>query len=344
MSQGGREKNAKKMLKHFGRIALDSIVTQWSDSHPSNPRFLASEVAATLRSMAPLTHPVGPREAGIYHDGQASRDETVTITHGALADYFDSVSSGHPATTLSTSSGEFPVANILIWQHWIESVTVETVHRMGNVEALASPANGSARVAFAANDPAPAINHLPPVDPPSGSSPGYLKMYQAKMRKEGEQSAAEDLDAERVARQCSDREVVELRAQLAIKDAQVTQLQEESEQRRRGENDALRAKREVEDELIRIEELLEPHMLAIEFLNPDNPLSPPEIREMFYCWRWLTKDNEREPVKAVSKGMEALCSDWFKAQGEDVTGKKLGRFATTLNLDGRKKGGAIARQ
>lgn len=332
------------MLKHFGRIALGSIVNRWSDSHPSNPRFLASEVAATLRSMAPLTHPVGPRVAGVYHDGHASRDETIAITHGALADYFDSVSSGNSATTLSTSSGEFPVANVLIWQHWIESVTLETVHRMGNVETLALPANSSASVALAANDPAPAINHEPPSAPPSGSAPGYLKMYQAKLRQEGERSAAEQLEAERAARLRSDREVVELRAQLAIKDAQVTQLQEESEQRRRGENDALRAKREVEDELIRIEELLEPHMLAIEFLNPDNPLSPPENREMFHCWRWLTKDNEREPVKAASKGMDALCSDWFKAQGEEVTGKKLGRFATALNLDGRKKGGAIARQ
>lgn len=331
------------MLKHFGRIALDSIVDRWSDCHPSNPRFLASEVAATLRSMAPLDHPIGSRNAGIYHDGQASRDETVAITHGALADYFDSVSSGNAATILSTSSGEFPVAHVLIWQHWIESVTVETVHRMDNVETLALPANSSASVALAANDTAPATNHVPPSDLPSGSSPGYLKMYQTKLRLHGEYSAAENLDAEQAARQRSELEVIELRALNAIKDAQITQLQEESEQRRRGENDALRAKREVEDELIRIEETLEPHMLAIEFLNPDNPQSPPEAREMFKCWRWLTKDNEREPVKATSKGMEALCRDWFKTQGEDVTGKKLSRFVTALNSDGRKKGGAIGR-
>jgi hypothetical protein len=329
------------MLKHFGRIALDSIVNRWSDSHPSNPRFLASEVAATLRSMAPLAHPLGSRDAGIYHDGQAGRDETVAITHGALADYFDSVSSGHAATTLSTSSGEFPVSNVLIWQHWIESVTVETVHRMGNVETLALPANSSGRVALAANDPAPAINHVPPSEQPSGSAPGYLKMYQAKLRKEGEYSAAEDLDAERVARQRSDREVVEHRAQRAIDSAQIAQLLEENEQLRRNENNAIRAKRESEDELILIEEMLEAFMLQIEFLRSDNPLSPPEQREMFECWRYLTDDNTREPVTAMGKGMEPLCEDWFKSRGENVTAKKLSRFATALNSSSRKMGGVV---
>lgn len=329
------------MLKHFGRIALDGIVSRWSDSHPSNPRFLAAEVAATLRSLVPLTHPIGPRHAGVYHDGQATRDETAAISHGALADYFDSVSSGQPAATISTSAGEFPVANVLIWQHWIESVTVETVRRMGSVEALSLPANSSASVVLAANAPAAAINHEPPSAPPSGSAPGYMKMHQAKLRQEGERSAAEQLEAARAARLRSDREVVELRAQLAIKDAQITQLQEESEQHRRGENDALRAKRKVEDELIRIEEMLEPHMLAIEFLNPDNPFSPPESREMFQCWRYLTDDNTREPVSATGKGMEPLCEDWLKSKSVPVTAKKLSRFATALNSSSRKKGGVV---
>lgn len=329
------------MLNHFGRIALDGIVNRWSDSHPSNPRFLAFEVAATLRSLAPLTHPIGARYAGIYHDGQATRDETAAITHGALADYFDSVSSGQPAATISTSAGEFPVANVLIWQHWMESVTVETVRRMGNVEVLASPANGRASAALAANDPAPAINHLPPVAPPSGSSPGYLKMYEAKLRKEGEHSAAERLDAEKAARQRLEREVAELSAQLAIKDIQITQLQEENELRRRSESDAIRARREAEDELIRIEELLEPLMLQIEFLRPDNPFSPPEAREIFECWRALTNDNIQEPATATGKGMSALCEDWFKSRGEAVSAKKLGRFATTLTSSSRKTGGVV---
>lgn len=329
------------MLKHFGRIALGSIVNRWSDSHPSNPRFLAAEVAATLRSMAPLSHPIGPRYAGIYHNGQAARDETAAIAHGALADYFDSVSSGQPATTISTSAGDFPVTSVLIWQHWIESITVETGRRMGNVETLTLPSNDSASVALAANDPAPSINHFPPVDPPSGSSPGYLKMYEVKLRKEGEQSAAESLDIEKAARQILEREVMELKAQLIIKAAQLTQLREENEQLSRSENELVRARRNAEDELVRIEEQLEPYMLNIEFLRPENPFSPPEIREMFECWRSLTNDNSREPVTATGKGMRALTEDWLKSQGGDDSAKKLLRFTTALTCSSRKTGGVV---
>lgn len=328
------------MLNHFGRIALGGIVNRWSDSHPSNPRFLAAEVAATLRSLAPLTHPIGPRHAGVYHDGQATRDETAAITHGALADYFDSVSSGQPAATISTSAGEFPVANVLIWQHWIESVTVETVRRMGNVEVLALPANSSASVALAANDPAPAINHLPPADPPSGSSPGYLKMYQAKLRKEGEQSAAEDLDAEKAARQRLEREVTELSAQLAIKDFQVTQLREENEQRRRSENEALRAKREVEDENLVFEERLEDAMAFAECLSPDNPLSPPELVLAFRCWRDLTQDGTHNPSGAGGRGVHQLVEAWLERSGHRLNKTETERLCAVVSW--RKRGsGAI---
>lgn len=331
------------MLKHFGRIALSSIVNRWSDTHPSNPRFLASEVAATLRSMAPLAHPIGPRDAGVYHDGQASRDETFTITHGALADYFDSVSIGQPATTLSASSGEIPIANVLIWQYWIESITIETVQRMGNVETLALPANSSSRVALAANDPAPATSNIPPSDPPSGSSPGYLKMYQAQLRKEGERSAAEKLEAEQVARQQSEREVAELRAQLAIKDAQVTQLREDGEQLRRDLSDERRAKRETEDENLNFEERLEDAMVFAECLRPDNPLSPPELILAFQCWRELTQDGIHNPAGAGGRGVHPLVEAWLERNGYRLNKAETERLCAVVSW--RKRGsGAIRSQ
>lgn len=328
------------MLNHFGRISLGGIVKQWSDSHPSNPRFLAAEVAATLRSLAPLTHQIGPRYAGVYHDGQATRDEAAAITHGALADYFDSVSSGQPATTISTSAGAFPIANVLIWQHWIESVTVETVRRMGNVEVLALPANGSVSRALVANDPASGINHLPPLNPPSGSSPGYLKMYEAKLRKEGEKSASEHLDAEKAARQRLEREVAELSAQLAIKDIQVTQLREENEQRRRSENEALRAKRQAEDENLVFEERLEDAMAFAECLNPDNPLSPPELVLAFQCWRNLTQDGIYNPSGAGGRGVHSLVEAWVERSGKRLNKTETERLCAVVSW--RKRGsGAI---
>ncbi len=169
--------------------------------------------------------------------------------------------------------------------------------------------------------------------PPDEPGAGSRRPIQSQP---GESSAAESLKAERATSQKKD-------AELARLYAQVTQLREENEQLHREKSEAVRAKRADEDELIRIKKQLELHMLEIEFLDSKNPLSPPEIREMFHCWRSLTKDNKRDPVKELSKGMEQLCSDWFKAQGGEVSGKKLSRFVTALNSDGRKNGGAIAR-
>lgn len=328
------------MLNHFGRIALGGIVNRWSDSHPSNPRFLAAEVAATLRSLAAPTHPIGPMNAGVYHDGQATRDQTASITHGALADYFDSVSSGQPAATIRTNVGEFPVANVLIWQHWIDLVTVETARRMGNVEVLALSANSSASVVLAVNYPAPAITHLQPVDPPSGSTPGYLKMYQTKLRKEGEQSAAENLDAEKAARQRLEREVAKLNDQLAIKDIQITQLQEENEQLRRSENEALRTKREVEDENLVFEERLEDVMAFAECLRPDNPLSPPELALAFQCWRDLTQEGTQNPASAGGRGVHPLVNAWLERSGHRLNKTETERLCAVVSW--RKRGsGAI---
>lgn len=331
------------MLKHFGRIALSSIANRWSDTHPSNPRFLASEVAATIRSMAKLIHPINPQYAGVYHDGQPGRDETIAITHGALADYFDSVSSGHPATMLNTSSGEFPVANVLIWQHWFELVTVETVHRMGNAEALAAPANVSASVVFTANGPAAKTNHTSQSAPPSGSSPGYLKMYQAQLRNEGERSAAANLDAEQKARKQLDQEVIELRAQLSIKEAQVTQLREDSEQLLRDLSDERRAKREAEDEILSFEERLEDAMVFAECLRPDNPLSPPELILAFQCWRELTQDGIHNPAGAGGRGVHPLVEAWLDRNGYRLNKAETERLCAVVSW--RKRGsGAIRSQ
>lgn len=331
------------MLKHFGRIALSSIVNRWSDTHPSNPRFLASEVAATIRSLEKLNSSINPQYASVYHSGQAGRDETISITYGALADYFDSASTGHPASTLNTSSGEFPVANVLIWQHWFQLITVETVHRMGNVETLVLPANGSVSVALSANDPAPSTSHARPSPPPSGSSPGYLKMYQTKLRKEGEQSAAEDLDAEKAARQHLEREVVELRAKIDYKDAQVTQLRDDAEVARRELSQALRQKQQDNDEIIDLEERLEDAMALAECLRADNPISPPEIRLAFECWRTITRDGTHNPAGAGGRGVHGLVEDWLNNNGYKLNKEATERLCAVVSW--RKRGaGAIRSQ
>ncbi|MEE3508159.1 hypothetical protein QN399_18130 [Pseudomonas sp. 10C3] len=328
------------MQQRFGRIQLSRIVPEWDDEQPINPRMLAGEVADVLRTLMPVDHLIHSLHASVTLSASTTGDRS--ITYGALADYFESASLGQPAETISTSAGPVQTAAVVIWRQWIGTITIEATSRALMVAGYAMPANDTQSSALIVGGH-PSRSHFAPAETPSGSEEGYLKMRQTTQRQEGEKTAARDIFAEREKSRTLEQRVMELLAQSAIDKAQSQQFMDEAEQSRRDTSSERRARLKAEDELIRIEELLEPHMLAIEFLNPDNPLSPPEIREMFQCWICLTKDNEREPVKATSKGMDVLCRDWFKAQGEDVTGKKLSRFATALNSEDRKKGGAVAR-
>lgn len=326
------------MVKHFGRIALSDILKQWSDGHPSNPRFLASEVAGTLRSLAPGTHPIGARDAGVYHDGQAQRDASIHITYGALADYFDSASTGHPAPTLSTSSGPLPSSNILIWQHWIDTIASEAEKRMGYVEALAIPANGSLSVALAANDSAPTTDHPAQSVQPSGSSPGYLKMHQTHLRNEGERSAAEQLDSERSLRIAAEQRVVTLFAKTRVVIEQNQHLIEENETQRRELSEERRARIEAENENIRMEEQLERVMGLAEFMDESNGLSPPDGRLIVECWCDVTRNGTTAP----SIGWSKTVAKWFESRSIVLSDLKRRMFASALTGSSRKKGGAIA--
>ena len=332
------------MIKHFGRIALSDILAQWSDSHPSNPRFLASEVAAVLRSLMPDSHVIDARHVGVIHPGQTYPDASLTVSYEALAEYFDTASTGPPANAVNGTDGPLPASSLTIHVHWLDVIVKEATSRMAYVGALVAPVNQSTRITLVAGDRAPAPDCMPLLDQPSGSSPGYMKMRQAQLRNYAERNVFEELGSLDLRHQKAEQRVAELLATLAMRDARIAQQQEEEAQLRRSLSEAIRAKQETEDELIRIEEMLEPHMLAIEFLNPENHLSPPEVREMFSCWRWLSDDNSREPVKATSRGMDVLCREWFSAQKVEVTDKKVGRFATGLTTTARKRGGAVARE
>lgn len=328
------------MLKHFGRTPLGNIVGQWSDNHPLNPRLLASEVAATLRTLAPEDHPTEPKHAGIYHNGLAQRDATIVITHGALADYFDSASTAKPSPTLDTSAGPLPATNVLIWQSWIDTVTHEAIQRMGTVEALMQPANNGVHIALASNDPAPAARHEPQLAMPSGSSPGYLKMHQDQMRKDGERSATEQLDnALRIA-QHHDKENGELRAHIAVLNTRIAHFQGQLELSSREANEAIRAKLKALEEVTELSDELAGHAGLIEFNNPNNPLSPPEGREMIACWCEQTENGQVDVVSKKGKGWAPLCRDWLKKNGHNSTAK-VKRFTTALTGCARKKGGAV---
>uniref|UniRef100_UPI00262EEC3D hypothetical protein n=1 Tax=Pseudomonas sp. TaxID=306 RepID=UPI00262EEC3D len=177
----------------------------------------------------------------------------------------------------------------------------------------------------------------------SGSAPVILKAQQAQLRREGEQSAAERLDAEQAARRRSDQDVVELRAQLAYKDAQITQLRDDAEQDRRVLSQAIRQQQEDSDLIISMEERLEDVMALAECLRADNEVSPPEFRLGFECWRTITRDGTHNPAGAGGRGVHGLVEDWLKDNGYKLNKEATERLCAVVSW--RKRGaGAIRSQ
>lgn len=329
------EAGGDNQIGPFGRIKLDVIYSDWASGHHLNPRLLAFELAATLNTLAPLSQPIQSLHASIFSEGRSDRN--IQITHGALADYFSAASNGRLATTISTSSGPVPAANVLIWRKWIERLVDEATARTELAAGFAQPANDSVPVStavngFAATSYAPA--HLIP-----GNASIVLKAQQAQLRREGEKSASEQLDEQQIARERAEQKVVELSAQLEIKTAQNQQLIDELELQRRELSDERRARRDAEDENIRMEEHLEQVMGLAEFMNHDNQLSPPDGRLIVECWCDVTQNG----ITAPTVGWSAIVEKWFKAKGITLPAVKVKLFVTALTSAGRKKGGAIAR-
>ncbi|MBZ9781597.1 hypothetical protein K9857_08535 [Pseudomonas sp. REP124] len=319
----------------FGRIKLDGIYSDWESGHHLNPRLLAFELAATLETLAPLNQAIQPLHASVFSEGRSDRN--IQITHGALADYFTAASTGRAVPTISTSLGPIPAASVLIWRQWIERLVDEATARNGLAAAFAQPANDSASFSMVVNSAA-ATSHVTPTPVPSNSSI-VLKAQQAQLRREGEKSAGEQLDEHQIARENAEKKVAELSAQLEIKTIQNQQLMDELELQRRELNDERRARREAEDESIRMEERLEQVMGLAEFMNQDNQLSPPDGRLIVECWCDVTQNGTNAP----NIGWNATVTKWFKARGVTLPAVKAKLFVSALTGPGRKKGGAIAR-
>ena len=324
-----------EQLGPFGRIKLDGIYADWASNHHLNPRLLASELAATLATFAPLEQPIQTFHACVFSEGRS--DRSIQITHGALVDYFEAASTGRQAATIGTSFGPIPAANILIWRKWIERLVDEATARTELATGLAQPANDSWTLSQTVHGAA-TTNCAPSSYLPS-SSPVILKTQQAQLRRDGEKSASEQLDEQQIARQKAEQKIVELSTKLEIQETQNRLLQEELELQRRELNEVRRAKREAEDEGIRMEEQLEQVMGLAEFMNQDNQLSPPDGRLIVQCWCEVTQNGTMVPAT----GWSSIIIKWFKARGTVLPAVKVRLFVTALTGSDRKKGGAIAR-
>lgn len=323
------------MAVRFGRIQLGSIISEWEGSHPINPRFLAGELAAVLRTLAPADRPI--------HETHASTVlavvPAVPVTYGALADYFETASQGSPAPAVITSGGPIPASGVLLWRQWITPLVDEAAQRAALVAGLAAPVNDSG-IAGAVANASLAIKQAEQLPQPSGSEPGYLKLRQAQQRRDGERSATEQLDAEKVARLRAEQEVAELRARLAASEAAKQQLQEENQQLSEELKAEIRERRRAEADSEYFQDQLEDTFVFRECLRADNPTSPPELRMAFQCWRAITRDATHNPSDRGGRGVHGLVDDWVASTEQQLNNEQLNRLRAMVSW--RKRGaGAI---
>lgn len=324
-----------EQLEPFGRVKLDGIYSDWASSHHLNPRLLASELAATLETLAPLDQPIQSLHVSVFSGGRSDRN--IQITHGALADYFTATSAGRASATISTNLGPIPAANVLIWRKWIERLVDEATTRTELATGFAQPANDGVSFSMAVNGSA--ATSFPPQSVIPSNSSIVIKTQQAQLRREGEKSASEQLDGHRVARERAEQQVVDLLAQIQTKTAQNQELMDTLELVRRELSIERRARFKAEDESIRMEEQLEQVMGLAEFMNQDNQISPPDGRLIVECWCDVTQNGTIAPTV----GWSATVTKWFKTRGITPPAVKVRLFVMALTGAGRKKGGAIAR-
>lgn len=318
-----------------GRVRLDMIAIEQAEGRALDPALLAFQAAAVIRSLSPEWLVISAEKVGVSLSGGTPG----AITIGALADYFDAIGRGSTPRTIASTSGDALAAAVTVDRAWIAIPFAEAVKRAAFASGFASPLNDSPCAAAVANA-SPVTRQAEPSPPPSGSEHGYQKMLQDRQRREGERSAAEQLEVERIARQRAQQEAIGLLAEREALAEQLRQALDEIEQLSRKLSDTRRAKQQAEDDILHMEEQLEAAMAFAECLRVDNEVSPPEMRLAFQCWREITLDGTHNPAGPGGRGIHGLAEAWLRENGYKLNKDATARFCAVLSW--RKRGsGAI---
>lgn len=311
----------------FGRIRLTQVIESWSAEHPLNPRALAYELADVLRTIGPGSQLLGATAASVtLFDPSAGAGG---ITLDALADYFGEFAAGASADTIQTTNGAVQAGAVLLGKQWLGRLVIEADTRA----KLAAGLQQIAPEPFA-NDGAQPIgqNQLPV----SGSDPQCLASLQQQHRREGEQQAAEQLDAIK-------QENASLRQLVTRLQAEISQVQRAKHD---ADNHAEQCRREAQEERRErtlAEERLQEHAGIIAFMDSSNSLSPPEGRRAVAAWSEATDNGTKDPVIETGIGVGTLIERWWRdnvGETSDATKKRLQWF---LAWPSRKKGGVVSR-
>ncbi|MGV6474878.1 hypothetical protein ACTUVM_003770 [Azotobacter vinelandii] len=249
------------------------------------------------------------------------------ITFGSLAAYFDEIGQGKSPRTITTLSGCVPASTVTVARTWIGWLATDAAERAAFAAGFVSTANDIPHASLASNAP-PAARPGDQPSPPSGSEPGYLKMREAHLRSQGESSAAAQLEFERIARRIAEQTNDQLLTLLAASDRHIDQQREEMEQLCRDLNESNR-------KCAKLAEQLREHAGIIEFMNPDNPLSPVEGRRGVSAWCELTENGV---------GIGELVARWWRSHVGEPPGSVVKHLQWMMAWPDRKKGGMVAKR
>jgi len=315
--------------KRTGRVSVARVIDEWGDHQSLNPRSLAFELADALRSMSQPGATVPTDKALIM--GFADQEDAAELTWYALADYFDGFGSGSAPSRISTTNGECIPSALLLDRGWIDRLTAEAVARAeiaaGYAQALPHEPETIGSSALAYQHPAA----------PSGSDPECLAIREAQQRQEGEASAVEQLDAARSARRAAEQEAERLRLQATALAAQLTEARTEAQL-------ATRALNEQRRECLNLKQKLSENAGIIEFMNPDNELSPVEGRRVVDAWCELTKNGTVDAVSEHGIGIGELAKRWWESRFGAPAAIVVKRLQWALTWPARKNGGVPSKR
>lgn len=319
----------KGMELRAGRIALSQIVDEWLEHQPLNPRLLATELAELIRSLSkPGT--LLPADCALLvgpSDVQAKPD---ALTLWGIAEYFDALGQGRTPSTVATTQGRARAGAVLVARYWIDRLVKEATDRAlianGLMHSMTASVPTQGNTALAQNSP----QFI------SGSDPTCLAIREQQQRAEGEHTASQQLDTERTARHNAELKAQSLKEALIGRDTQLQQIAEEKEHWRR-------ALIEERRRTTQLQAVLDQYAGIVAFMNPDNPLSPPEGRRLVSAWCDLTENGTLDLVTDTGIGLKVHCQRWLDQHFGQSLNSVVSRFTWALGWPARKRGGAVAR-
>lgn len=254
------------------------------------------------------------------------------ISYAQLSHYLELASGERVPALFEICDVVVPSDRILINRSWLQRQLQAARGSFGVMRLLQSEAaNTRIGVSVAANAvPTNLIQQPRPMTSDQLSNLHLLLAHQNDQRKASEAASREAIA----------RKEAELRADSAETLLGVTTAENQYLKNRVAEleKELAESKRESAIANGRLEEF-EP---LVEFLNPENPLSPPEGRNLFQCWAYITKNGTYD-YASTAKGLSYHLQLWSKEYLGTVMAKtKMKSYRLLLTPSSRKKGGVIA--